>query len=396
MFLKSENNVYNTPAHPCTTEDTCQTTQQACMRWFGNSYHVYVSYQNTSWAFSVQLDAQVSEDLSPSALKEKNMPSVHSERNNQVLLQLTTILREFWGYRSAAFENANLEDQMPNALSIFKSLKEFVPYLRPQPHLIIDNTYHRYSGKVEPTLRNMSVGVENYTVLSHLGPYSAGKSTLIHLLTGLYEPTQGSALIAGANTRTERMGVCPQHDVFWGDLAITHKLLFYSRLCGVPLPWSSSNRVIILDEPLTGLDPKVRRVIWGVANRVKVNCSIVLTALLMKEADILSDRITDMGNDLLISQHYFQGWTMKKFIRVLRTANTKYWLSYRCIDKFSSFGIFDLNFLRGTKSTITTAAEPVEDCGIRQKTLEDVIFKIVTEADVSLTVPDVVQDIKEL
>ncbi|KAG0374711.1 hypothetical protein BGX24_010066 [Mortierella sp. AD032] len=87
------------------------------------------------------------------------------------------------------------------------------------------------------------------------------------------------------------------------------------------------------------MDPKVRRVIWDVANRIKVNCSIVLTALLMKEADILSNRITNMGNDLLRS---------------------------------------------------------VEDCGIRQKPLEDMFFKIVTVADVSLTVPDVVQDIKEL
>ncbi|KAG0374710.1 hypothetical protein BGX24_010065 [Mortierella sp. AD032] len=103
------------------------------------------------------------------------------------------------------YDTLNVDrDQMPNALSNFKSPKEFVPCLRPQPHPIIDNAYHRYSSKVEPTLRNMSVDVENYTVLSHLGPYSAGKSNLIHFLTGLYEPTQGSALIAGANTRTEQ------------------------------------------------------------------------------------------------------------------------------------------------------------------------------------------------
>ncbi|KAG0267944.1 hypothetical protein BGZ96_006847, partial [Linnemannia gamsii] len=122
-----------------------------------------------------------------------------------------------------------------------------------------------------------------------------------------------------------RMGVCPQHDILWGDLTIADHLLFYSRLRGVPpaleqqavsyaiasvsltrfrdrqvkglsggemrrvsiaISLLGDNRVIFLDEPSTGLDPEVRRVIWDIVNRVKVNRTVVLTTHSMEEADI--------------------------------------------------------------------------------------------------------------
>ncbi|KAF9201170.1 hypothetical protein BGZ59_002875, partial [Podila verticillata] len=106
--------------------------------------------------------------------------------------------------------------------------------------LIIDNLFHRYRGKVEPALRGMSFGVETNTVLGLLGPNGAGKSTMIHLLTGLYSRTSGIAHVAGAEIRTNmamvhaKIGVCPQHDILWGDLTVADHLLFYSRLRGIP------------------------------------------------------------------------------------------------------------------------------------------------------------------
>ncbi|KAG0273216.1 hypothetical protein BGZ97_010776, partial [Linnemannia gamsii] len=135
-----------------------------------------------------------------------------------------------------------------------------------------------------------------------------------------------------------RMGVCPQHDILWGDLTVADHLLFYARLRGVPptleqqavsyaiasvsltrfrdrqvkglsggemrrvsiaISLLGDNRVVFLDEPSTGLDPEVRRVIWDIVNRVKVNRTVVLTTHSMEEADILSDKIAIMTNGLL-------------------------------------------------------------------------------------------------
>ncbi|KAG0057853.1 hypothetical protein BGZ83_000040 [Gryganskiella cystojenkinii] len=346
--------------------------------------------------------------------------------------------------------------------------------------LIIDNLYHRYPGKVEPTLRGMSFGVETNTVLGLLGPNGAGKSTMIHLLTGLYSPTSGTAHVAGANIRTDmalvhsKIGVCPQHDILWGDLTVADHLLFYSRLRGIPpvleqqavnyaiasvsmtkfrdrqvkglsggekrrvsiaISLLGDNRVIFLDEPSTGLDPAVRRVIWDIVNRVKVNRTVVLTTHSMEEADILSDRIAIMtsgtlrciGTCLHLKDLYGSGFRLNitskpgRLDEACRSIEEKLMKPsgrhYRRTDKFTNASVFDFEVetpaaaasslssstsdrgiqSRGQLSTLFyNLCQPdmfpaVEDWGVSQTTLEDVFIRIVTDADSSLVVPAIVQ-----
>ncbi|KAG0340963.1 hypothetical protein BG004_006208 [Podila humilis] len=326
--------------------------------------------------------------------------------------------------------------------------------------LIIDNLYHCYTGKVEPALRGLSFGVETNTVLGLLGPNGAGKSTLIHLLTGLYKPTSGTAFVAGANIRTDmtlvhaKIGVCPQHDILWGDLTVADHLLFYSRLRGIPpqleqqavtfavasvsltkfrdrqvkglsggekrrvsiaISLLGDNAVIFLDEPSTGLDPAVRRVIWDIINRVKVNRTIVLTTHSMEEADILSDKIAIMtlgrlrciGTSLNLKDLYGSGFRLNVSSKPGRLQqacavieqNLMQGLKFRRLDKFSNSTVYefelsqsgDLSMLFGALSKTGGLYADVEDWGITQTTLEDVFIKIVTEGDSALALPDVVQ-----
>lgn len=76
----------------------------------------------------------------------------------------------------------------------------------------------------------------------------AGKTTLISVLTGLYEPTSGMAKIAGYDLATEmtaihhHLGVCPQFDIQHADLTTEEHLLFYARLKGVK--WSREKTVV--------------------------------------------------------------------------------------------------------------------------------------------------------
>lgn len=54
-------------------------------------------------------------------------------------------------------------------------------------------------------------------------------------------------------------------------------------------------KVVFLDEPSTGMDPKTRRLMWEVIKGMKLrNCSIILTTHSMEEAEALADRITVM------------------------------------------------------------------------------------------------------
>ncbi|KAF9296536.1 hypothetical protein BGZ88_012464 [Linnemannia elongata] len=334
--------------------------------------------------------------------------------------------------------------------------------------------------RAEAALKGMTFGVETNTVLSLLGPNGAGKSTLIHLLTGLYEPTRGSASVAGANIRTEmslvhsRMGVCPQHDILWDDLTVADHLLFYSRLRGVPpaleqqsvafaiasvsltrfrdrqvkglsggekrrvsiaIALLGDNRVVFLDEPSTGLDADVRRVIWDVVNRVKINRTVVLTTHSMEEADILSDKIAIMtdgllrciGTSLHLKELYGSGFRLNITSKPGRLDEAcqsieeklmhKTVLSYRRIDKFTNASVFEFDLEPNASEQLTQPDgivstkrsglsnifhclsqkdlfPAVEDWGITQTTLEDVFIKIVTDADATLTVPAVTQNTK--
>ncbi|KAF9085053.1 hypothetical protein BGX23_010001 [Mortierella sp. AD031] len=346
--------------------------------------------------------------------------------------------------------------------------------------LIINNLYHCYPGKVEAALKGMSFGVETNTVLGLLGPNGAGKSTMIHLLTGLYSPTSGTAHVAGANIRTDmstvhaRIGVCPQHDILWDDLTVADHLLFYARLRGIPpslekqavdyavasvsltkfhdrqikglsggekrrvsiaIALLGDNRVIFLDEPSTGLDPHVRRVIWDIVNRVKVGRTLVLTTHSMEEADILSDRIAIMtsgrlrciGTSLHLKELYGSGFRLNVSSKPGRLDEAcesierqiLSGLKYKRIDKFTNATTFEFELQqdqqhqyasghrghgyggqqqqdRGQLSTIfSQLSQPsrfpaIEDWGLSQTTLEDVFIKIVTEGDTALAMPIIV------
>ena len=76
----------------------------------------------------------------------------------------------------------------------------------------------------------------------------AGKTTLISVLTGLYETTSGQARIAGYDLATEiddihhHLGVCPQFDIHHAELTAEEHLYFYARLKGVK--WSKEKMVV--------------------------------------------------------------------------------------------------------------------------------------------------------
>lgn len=196
-------------------------------------------------------------------------------------------------------------------------------------------------------VNGLYLGIKPNECLGLLGPNGAGKTTAISMLCGLFEPTSGDAEVDGRRIGDaselhkihQTMGVCPQHDVLWGDLTGREHLLFYGRLKGlhgraledevaatleeVKLTFAAdkasgkysggmkrrlsvanalmgSPRVVYLDEPSTGLDPSARRTLWDciVAAKGK-NKSIVLTTHSMEEADALCDRLAIMARGKL-------------------------------------------------------------------------------------------------
>ncbi|GAA0185277.1 ATP-binding cassette [Lithospermum erythrorhizon] len=179
-----------------------------------------------------------------------------------------------------------------------------------------------------------------------LGPNGAGKTTAIGCLTGIIPVTKGDAIIYGNSIRDQaslskirRMtGVCSQFDTLWNKLSGQEHLELFASIKGlhpasikeeavnlladvkldddakvrsgsysggmkrrlsVAIALIGNPKLLILDEPTTGMDPITRRHMWDVIEAAKQGRCIILTTHSMEEADILSDRIGIMAKGIL-------------------------------------------------------------------------------------------------
>ena len=199
----------------------------------------------------------------------------------------------------------------------------------------IKNLVKRYEDVT--AVDDLSFSVEAGEVFGLLGPNGAGKSTTINILSGLLEPTSGSATVMGFDVQKEpgkvkeRIGVCPQEPAFFPYLTGKENIELMGNLQDMPkeklrertdwlldqvgLGEASSRRagkysggmvrrtslamalvhdpeVAFLDEPTVGLDPQSRRATWGLIEDLKGRGrTVILTTHYIEEAEALSDRV---------------------------------------------------------------------------------------------------------
>ena len=197
-------------------------------------------------------------------------------------------------------------------------------------------------------VNGISFTVERGETLALLGPNGAGKSTLIRMLTTLMLPTEGTALVDGADivkdpdTVRHAIGVIPQAMTSDLDLSCRENLLIFAKLYSVPrerrdklisdlleavdlTKWADKEvkqlsggmrrrleiarglvhepRIFFLDEPTTGLDPVSRKSVWDMLERIKSerDLTLLLTTHMMDEADKLCDRIAIVDHGQLMA-----------------------------------------------------------------------------------------------
>ncbi|CAG8552654.1 4879_t:CDS:2 [Paraglomus occultum] len=291
-------------------------------------------------------------------------------------------------------------------------------------------------------VKDVTFAVESNMVFGLLGPNGAGKTTLLSILTGLYPATKGDAILNGFDVKTQRdqvymsIGICPQHDILWDDLTVCEHLLFYARLKGVPssqehakvlellervrlvpfkdrltrgLSGGEKRRlsiaialvgdptVVFLDEPTTGLDPEVRRLIWNIISEAKTGRTIMLTTHSMEEAEVLCQRVSIMtqgtlrciGPQLRLKEKYGRGF---KLSFSGRTANMETAIGFiesllpptaRRLPSYTTNVTYEFSPEPGLISRLFKRIESekkyygVDDWGLSQTTLEEVFLKII-------------------
>ncbi|XP_060049934.1 glucosylceramide transporter ABCA12 [Erinaceus europaeus] len=193
-----------------------------------------------------------------------------------------------------------------------------------------------YGSKI--AVDNLNLNFYEGHITSLLGPNGAGKTTTISMLTGLFGASAGTIFVYGKDIKTDlntvrkNMGVCMQHDVLFSYLTTKEHLLLYGsikvphwtkkqlheevkrtlkdtglyshrhkrvgtlsggmkRKLSISIALIGGSRVVILDEPSTGVDPCSRRSIWDVICKNKTARTIILSTHHLDEAEVLSDRI---------------------------------------------------------------------------------------------------------
>lgn len=197
-------------------------------------------------------------------------------------------------------------------------------------------------------LDGLSLEVEEGTVLGVLGPNGAGKTTTVRVLSTLLKPDSGRAVVGGIDVLAhpknvrEIIGLSGQYAALDETLSGWDNLVMFGRLYHLnaeqarvratelleqfsltdsakrPIKTFSGGmrrrldlaasliirpKVLFLDEPTTGLDPRGRMEMWGVIQGlVRDGATLLLTTQYLEEADQLADDIVVIDRGKVIAQ----------------------------------------------------------------------------------------------
>ena len=214
--------------------------------------------------------------------------------------------------------------------------------------VIADHLVKTYRNGEVKALDDLSLDVEEGTVLGVLGPNGAGKTTTVRILATLLKPDSGIATVAGIDVNKypdkvrELIGLSGQYAAVdetltgWDNLVMFGRLYHLGKAASIkradellerfsltdsarrPIKTYSGGmrrrldlaaslivqpKVLFLDEPTTGLDPRGRQEMWGVIQElVKGGVTLLLTTQYLEEADQLADEIAVIDHGKVIAR----------------------------------------------------------------------------------------------
>ncbi|XP_075395947.1 retinal-specific phospholipid-transporting ATPase ABCA4 [Tenrec ecaudatus] len=212
------------------------------------------------------------------------------------------------------------------------------------PGVCVTNLVKIFEPCGKPAVDCLNITFYENQITALLGHNGAGKTTTLSILTGLLPPTSGTVLIGGKDIETsldavrQSLGMCPQHNILFRHLTVAEHLLFYAQLKGrsweesqaemeavledtglhhkrneeaqhlsgglqrklsVAMAFVGDSKVVVLDEPTSGVDPYSRRSIWDLLLKYRSGRTIIMSTHHMDEADLLGDRIAILSQGKL-------------------------------------------------------------------------------------------------
>lgn len=205
------------------------------------------------------------------------------------------------------------------------------------------------SFKTVQAVRGVSLNISKGQFVAVLGPNGAGKTTLVEMIEGIQKPDKGEITITGRKWNENKndlhhiIGLSLQETRFIDKLRVSETLQLFASffslgadrvkeiisLVGLEEKQKSyvvnlsggqrqrlalgialinNPRILLLDEPTTGLDPNARREIWEILRHLREisETSMILTTHYMEEAESLCDYIVIMDNGIILREGTLQ------------------------------------------------------------------------------------------
>ena len=200
-------------------------------------------------------------------------------------------------------------------------------------------------------LDNVSFEVRKGETVGLLGPNGAGKTTLMRIISGQLEPTSGEVYVLGVPykellEREERLRISyvPQENIFWDNLTVEENLFMMGamykidkkvlrgRIDGLLRDYELLNvrkrlaknlsggmkkrlsimmglindpEILILDEPTTGLDPRIRISVISMLEKLRrLGKTILISSHIVEDIERLCERVIIMDQGRIIADDY--------------------------------------------------------------------------------------------
>ncbi|KQC31956.1 gliding motility protein GldA [Nonlabens sp. YIK11] len=201
----------------------------------------------------------------------------------------------------------------------------------------------------QKALDDVSFSIKSGEIVGFLGPNGAGKSTMMRILTTYLNADEGTATVNGKNVTTESravqssIGYLPENNPLYPDMYVKEYLAFsasiykvsnasqrieaviletgleshknkkiqelskgYKQRVGLANALLHEPKVLILDEPTTGLDPNQLVEIRSLIRKVSQNTTILLSTHIMQEVEAMCDRVIIINKGQIVADDYLK------------------------------------------------------------------------------------------
>jgi len=198
--------------------------------------------------------------------------------------------------------------------------------------IVAENVVKLYGS--QKALNNVSFEIGSAEIVGFLGPNGAGKSTMMKILTCYIPPSSGNAKVCGFDVQEQSMevrkmvGYLPEHNPLYLDMFVKEYLEFigglhhiknvcnkvkqmiditgleiehnkkigalskgYRQRVGIAQALIHDPKVLIMDEPTTGLDPNQLEEIRNLIKNVGKEKTVMLSTHIMQEVEAVCDRV---------------------------------------------------------------------------------------------------------